>query len=89
MGKYNTKLKTKRIGIYILIVCLGISFCFSSYKYFIDKKKAEVIDTSIVSNLALNASEDMFLKELQTIKTTNEDVLGIIEIPNTEFRRFL
>lgn len=89
MGEFNClKHGNKRLSITILILFLGIIFCLSTYDFLMREKGDKLINTSIVSNLAYNTSEDMFIKELEKAKEINEDVLGIIEIPHTEFRRF-
>ena len=43
-------------------------------------KGDKLINTIIVSNLAYNTSEDMFIKELKKTKEINEDVPNLIKL---------
>ena len=90
MGKINKSrmmksLKKKRLLLNIWLLLIVVLLCYSSYEWYFKKEKQKEVYK--VDNLVSDLQGHTFETKLKELKKINSDVLGIIEILNTDFEQ--
>lgn len=90
MGKINKSrmmksLKKKRLLLNIWLLLIVVLLCYSSYEWYFKKESQKEVYK--VDNLVSDLRDYTFETKLKELKKINSDVLGIIEILNTDFEQ--